>query len=102
MYTTLLQPLVFPFILASAHIDPRDNGCCGDIPDSLIWTLSFFVLIGILIVVGAYFTYPSPTSPPPADFTPDTCATAQITYVRIDPRDIRNIARAVNSLKNDT
>jgi len=87
-------------MLASAHIDPRDNGCCGDIPDSLIWTLSFFVLIGLLIVIGTYFTYPSP--PPPADLTPNTDATDQITYVRIDPRDIRKIAREIYSLKHDT
>ena len=95
MSTILLQNLVFPLIVACAHVDSRDSGCCGDIPDSLIWTLSFFILIGILIVVGTFFIYPS--TPPLADET-----TTHPTYVRIDPRDIKNIAREINHLNGDT
>jgi hypothetical protein len=34
------------------------RGCCGDIPETFIWTLSFFVLFGILIAMGSFYAYP--------------------------------------------
>lgn len=81
----LIQILLFVFpVSISAHADP---GCCGDIPESLIWILSFFVLIGILVVVSSYFLFPSP----PEDWAKPPTAVA----VRIDKRDIVEIARAV-------
>ena len=100
---------------ASAHLDPRDHGggtgCCGDIPDSLIWLLSFFVLIGFLIIIGSFFMYPSSPADSAdqqhvaddlflhhADTSDDTTTTSNhgVTYVRIDPRDIESIALEIN------
>ena len=86
----LIQIILFVFpVSISAHADP---GCCGDIPESLIWVLSFFVLIGILVVVSSYFLYPVPT---------EECAKPPTAVVvRIDKRDIANIARAVAEYDN--
>ena len=83
-----------PLLLVAAHNMDHDDrvGCCGDIPETLIWTLSFFILFGILIAMGAFFLFPeSPT----CGYDTDTRIN-----VRIDDRDIRKIARAVNDMEH--
>ena len=76
----LLRLLMLPAFV-SAHA-----GCCGDIPESAIWTLSFFALIGFVIVGVSY--YPSES----------TCESKPpIVFVKIDPTDL---AKCVDILNN--
>ncbi len=88
--TLVLKFSFLPLLLVSAH-DDRD-GCCGDIPETVIWTLSFFILFGILIAMGAFFLFPE--SPPYG------CDSGTHINVRIDDRDIQKIARAVNNIEH--
>ena len=67
-------------------------GCCGDIPESLIWTMSFFVLIGILIVIGSYSLSPSYPLEEGCNYNNNNTAI----QVRISDKDIDRIARAVS------
>jgi hypothetical protein len=73
---------------ASGHIE-SSAGCCGDIPDSLIWFMSFFVLVGFVIIIISYFS-----SDPSYDRVSD-CSHPQI-IARIDPRDLRTIERIIH------
>jgi hypothetical protein len=89
MYT-LLFPLALSVISVSAHSMSDGVGCCGDIPESLIWTMSFFVLIGILIVIGSYSLNPSYPLEEGCNNNNNTAI-----QVRISDKDIDRIARAV-------
>ena len=103
----LVSPLSTPSSYVRAHpASHNDEGCCGNIfPDSLIWTLSFFILVGILVAVSSYFLLPPPTDcssssddnnnnnnknyrPPP------------VINIRIDEEDIKRIAHAVVKYSN--
>ncbi len=92
--------------MVSAHTTSNNNeGCCGDIPESLIWTLSFFVLIGILVVVSSYFFYPLlPTDRNNNVITggDGVCNSAPTPAmnIRINKNDIERIARAVAKYTN--
>jgi hypothetical protein len=89
----LVSILLLP-ALVLAHDDSSQVGCCGDIPESLIWLLSLFILIGVLAVIGSYFWIPEP--PPPM---PQACSA---TNIRIDARDIDRLARALHKLNEDS
>ena len=68
--------------LTSAALAHSETGVYGsDLPESLIWLLSFFILIGVILVVGSYFVYPDPV----------TESREGVTYCRIHPSDIRRI-----------
>jgi hypothetical protein len=60
-------------------------GCCGDIPESLIWSLSLFLLIGFAVVASTYSSYPSP---------PSESAPPQIVYIKILPDDLKKVVNA--------
>jgi len=79
-------------MLAMQTLAHSDNGNYGsDIPESLMWLLSFFLLIGFIFVVGSYFMIPDPVV---------ECERDRITYnVRIDPRDIDLFASKLNEYK---
>ena len=79
-------------MLAMQTLAHSDNGNYGsDLPESLMWVLSFFLLIGFIFVVGSYFMIPDPVV---------ECERDRITYnVRIDPRDIDLFASKLNEYK---
>jgi hypothetical protein len=86
----LVSILMLPALIL-AHDDSSQVGCCGDIPESLIWLLSLFILIGVIAVIGSYFWIPEPLPP-----MQPACSSA--TNIRIDARDIDRLARALHKL----
>ena len=74
---------------AMAHSDSGNYG--SDIPESLMWLLSFFLLIGFLFVVGSYFMVPDPVA---------ECDRERVTYLRILPEDLDRLAKRLNDHKN--
>lgn len=104
MFLLLTFLLTFASVV-SPHPDPRpgssssSSGCCGDIPDSLIWTLSFFILIGILIVFGTFFTYDdNHNNNNNQDTTTTNTTNERIINVRINPSDIKSIVHEIHEL----
>lgn len=61
------------------------SACCGDIPESLIWSLSFFLVVGFGIVATTYTSYP----PIPQGECP-----CQTVYIKILPEDLKEISNA--------
>ena len=70
-------------------------GCCGDIPESFIWSLSMFLLVGFAVVAIVYTAYPQPFD----QVCPQQSPTVTI---RIDPTDLCTIVEAIRNhpLKN--
>ena len=56
-----------------------------DIPETVIWVLSFFLLVGCAI--ASMMNYPSPVCPGSAP---------QTVYIKIDPKDLQQYASALN------
>jgi hypothetical protein len=73
--------------ISSAH---QNEGCCGDVPESLIWVISFLVLVGMLVVVGALFLAPSP---PVDEGGWCNCSSPPTVNVRIDRKDLKEILK---------
>jgi hypothetical protein len=88
----MLYRFIIIVMLAMPTLAHSDNGNYGsDLPESLMWVLSFFLLIGFIFVVGSYFMIPDPVV---------ECERDRITYnVRIDPRDIDLFASKLNEYK---
>ena len=76
----LLRLLMLP-VFVSAY-----TGCCGDIPESLIWALTFFLLIGLVFVGMSYSPFPSQSSYEAASTT---------VMVKIDPRDLVTLGEII-------
>ena len=74
----------------------KSSGCCGDIPDSLIWFLSFIILIGLVIIISSYYMYPDPNYKGGVE---SECS-REPTVVRIYPGDLRNIAKLIHDNSN--
>jgi hypothetical protein len=74
--------MLFQFLMFPMMVSANDNG--SDIPQSLLWSLSFFILIGFIIMALYSTTSPTPLS---------ECGYAPI-YVKIDPNDLRAITTA--------
>ena len=84
-----LRLYVVQLLFVSAHgFDGGLGGCCGDIPETFIWTLSFFVLFGILIAMGSFYAYPEYPSR-------EYGSNSECVQVRICDRDIQRIVDAV-------
>ena len=79
---------VLHLLFVSAHGLDGVRGCCGDIPETFIWTLSFFVLFGILIAMGSFYAYPEYPSR-------EYGSNSECVQVRICDRDIQRIVDAV-------
>ena len=75
----LIRLLMLPSLVCAT------SGCCGDIPESLIWSLSFFLVVGFGIVATTYTSYPPI---PPCECPPQTV------YVKILPEDLQKISNA--------
>jgi hypothetical protein len=73
----LIHLSAFP-ALAAAH-----QGCCGDLPESLIWSLSLFLLVGCAILS-------LPTAPVAREDS------AQTILIKIDPRDLKDCLAIIN------
>jgi hypothetical protein len=73
----LIRLLMLPSLVCAT------SGCCGDIPESLIWSLSFFLVVGFGIVATTYTSYP----PIPPCECPE-----QTVYVKIRPEDLKQIS----------
>ena len=92
----LLAWMIYRFVIISMPVAlaHSDNGnYSSDIPESLMWLLSFFLLIGLLFVVGSYFLFPDPV-------TQSSCS-GGVTYVRIDPSDIRKLGDLLRNSRKD-
>jgi hypothetical protein len=68
-------------VFVSAHV-----GCCGDIPESLIWAFTFFLLIGLVVVGMSYSSFPSQ---PSYETVPPTV------MVKIDHRDLVELGELI-------
>ena len=99
-YFFLVSPLSTPSSYVCAHPVSRNEGCCGDIPDSLIWTLSFFILVGILVAVSSYFLLPPPMDCSSSDGNNNKNYRPPVINIRIDKEDIKRIAHAVVKYSN--
>jgi hypothetical protein len=92
MVSTTLYTLMFLLMClapASGHIE-SSAGCCGDIPDSLIWFMSFFVLVGFVIIAISYFS-----SDPSYNGVGGSDCSRPAIIARIDPRDLKKIERMI-------
>jgi hypothetical protein len=89
----MLYRFIIIVMLAMPTLAHSDNGNYGsDIPESLMWLLSFFLLIGFLFVVGSYFMVPDPVT---------ECDRERVTYLRILPEDLDRLAKRLNDHKNN-
>jgi hypothetical protein len=97
MIPLLLCFFLFLVPISSAH-QQQYEGCCGDVPESLIWAISFLVLVGMLVVVGALFLAPSPPAPDEVGGGPcgDIRGPPPTVTVRIDERDLEQIVKALS------
>ncbi len=78
--------------MALAH---SDNGNYGsDIPESLIWLLSFFFLIGLIFIVGSYFMYPD-------DPVTGSSGGKGVLYFRIHPSDLKQLGNFLRRKRDD-
>ena len=75
-----LRLLLLPTLAVTAT-----TGCCGDIPDSFIWTLSLFLLVGFAF--AAYSSYPTPLC---EAYPPTVC-------IKILPADLKQITDALTT-----
>ena len=78
----MLMLFLYISVLTSVVLAHGGNGIdSNDLPESLIWLLSFFILIGVVLVVGSFYMFQDPV----------TESREGVTYFRIHPNDIRII-----------
>ena len=80
---------LFLALTARPSVALPTDGCCGDIPETFIWVLSFIILIGFLAVMATFVPTSNGCGGGGCDGS-DGCV-----HVRIDERDIRLIAQEV-------
>jgi hypothetical protein len=61
-------------------------GCCGDIPESFIWYLSMFLLVGFAVVAATYTSYPTPC---------DSLPSPPVVSIKIDSGDLQKLVDAI-------
>jgi len=73
------------------------SGHSGDIPDTLIWFMSFFVLVGFVIIIASYFS-----SDPSYNGVGGSNDCSRPTIIaRIDPRDLKKIENMIHESNNN-